>query len=329
MIGRVGIDSYGLFPLGLGPVGLLDWARRHGAAGVHVSGFAPEEQLAIPLAVLDDTAAAARDLDLYLEWGGAQHIPRDAASWARKDLTAHNRTVVGQAARLGCRVVRSCSSGLMRWGDAAPPTETLMAETAGALIALRPMLEDHGLVLAVETHFEFTSFELLRLFDRCDVIPGGCLGICLDTMNLLTMLEEPGAATGRLLPWVVATHVKDGGVLVDEAGLVTFPVPIGEGIVDLAGIISLLDRAPATVNLSVEAHAGSFRLPIFDPTFLSRFPDLTTQELAGIVELAAMSASRPECRPSERATWRDVCEARMVSDLAALNAVIGRAAGGA
>ena len=29
----------------------------------------------------------------------------------------------------------------------------------------------------------------------CDAPPGGWLGICLDTMNLLTMLEEPVAAT--------------------------------------------------------------------------------------------------------------------------------------
>ena len=51
----------------------------------------------------------------------------------------------------------------------------------------------------------------------CEAEPGGWLGICLDTMNLLTMIEDPVMATRRLLPWVVSTHIKDGGVLMDAA----------------------------------------------------------------------------------------------------------------
>ena len=34
---RVGIDSYSLGPLRLGPLALLDWAKAHGADGVHFS----------------------------------------------------------------------------------------------------------------------------------------------------------------------------------------------------------------------------------------------------------------------------------------------------
>ena len=48
---------------------------------------------------------------------------------------------------------------------------------------------DHGVTLAIETHFEFTSFELVRLMERCDAEPGDYLGVCLDTMNLLTAIR--------------------------------------------------------------------------------------------------------------------------------------------
>ena len=90
---------------------------------------------------------------------------------------------------------------------------------AAALREQKPMLRDFGVILAIETHFEFTSFELLRLFEMCGAVPGEYLGICLDTMNLLTMLEDPVLAARRLLPWVVTTHIKDGGLMLDGGRL--------------------------------------------------------------------------------------------------------------
>ena len=96
----------------------------------------------------------------------------------------------------------------MRWSTDGPGTPELLRLAATALREQRPMLREFGVVLAIETHFEFTSFELLRVFEMAGAEPGGYLGICLDTMNLLTMIEEPVAATRRLLPWVVSTTMS-------------------------------------------------------------------------------------------------------------------------
>jgi 3-oxoisoapionate decarboxylase len=318
---RIGIDNYGLLPLGLTPEGTLRWAAAHGAEGVAFSGLPPAERDRLDCRGLKALAQIARDLDLYLEWGGGQHIPRDMTSWERKEVFDVNRRAAEEAAALGTRVVRSCSGGLMRWTAEAPPTETLLADTAGALSAQRSMLRDHGVILAIETHFEFTSYELVRLFDRCEAVPGEWLGICLDTMNLLTMIEDPLSAARRLLPWVVSTHIKDGGALVDVAGLTTFTAAIGEGAINLRGILALIDTLAADVHLSIEDHGGSFAVPIFDPLFLSRFPDLTGDELARVIRIAERSASAPGCRPLEREHWPHVCEDRLAQDIAALRAL--------
>jgi hypothetical protein len=172
--------------------------------------------------------------------------------------------------------------------------------------------------LAIETHFEFTTFELLKLFDMCQAEPGGCLGICLDTMNLLTMLEEPVAATRRVLPWVVATHIKDGALIQTADGLVSFPAEAGKGIVDFEKIFEELSSLDRDIHLSIEDHGGDFLIPIFDPVFLAKFPDLTVQELTGLLKLVSRTQelmNRKELSVLDRSRWPDLCETRVKRDI--------------
>ncbi len=317
---RIGIDNYGLHPLGMTPLELLAWAKENGAEGVAFSGLFPEERKLIDRAYLDELRLYASENDLYIEWGGARHIPCDMQSWQTKDISTVNQQAAREASILGTKIVRSCSGGLMRWNRSSPTTEMLLKDTAQALRAQRWMLTDYGVTLAIETHFEFTTFELLRLFDMCEAEPGEYLGICLDTMNLLTMLEEPVDATKRILPYVVNTHIKDGAVRITEQGLTTFPTGIGDGVIDLAEILSMLKSLPSRINLSVEDHGGSFTLPIFEPWFLAEFPDLTTIELAKIIQLIRKS-DEEECEIVERDKWGAVCETRMKRDISALREI--------
>jgi len=207
----------------------------------------------------------------------------------------------------------------MRWRDDLPTTEALLREAAKSLAGQKNLFLDRGVILAVETHFEFTTHELLRLFDMAGAEPGEWLGICLDTMNLLTMLEDPLAATRRVLPWVVTTHVKDGGIVLADEGFRTFTAEAGTGIVDLAGIFEALAAVPGEVNLSVEDHGGDFTIPIFDSRFLAEFPDLTARELAALLRLSRRtSALMTEGRLSvlDRTRWPRLCEERVKRDLA-------------
>ncbi len=318
----VGIDNYGLFPLNLAPLATLRWAEAHGAEGVAFSGLQPEHQAGLDASALERLKDFAGERGLYLEWGGAQHVPRDLVTWSPKSIVDDNCQAIRQALALGARVVRSCSGGLMRWHDDAPATETLLGETAQALREQAAMWQDAGVTLAIETHFEFTSHELLRLFEMCEARPGGWVGICLDTMNLLTMLEEPVAATRRLLPWVVSTHIKDGAIALGSSGFTTFPTPLGSGIVDLPAIVDLVASLDRPVHFSVEDHGGSFALPVFDPAFLSKFPDLTAQEFRSLTALAERTARQPSCQPLPREQWPRVAETRMAADLAALAALV-------
>jgi sugar phosphate isomerase/epimerase len=321
----VGIDNYCLHPLNLSPLEVMEWAEENGANGVQFSGLNPEAAQNVDAAYLKDLASSAAERGLYLEWGGAQHIPFDLTTWEKKDLSGVNQKIAEQAGILGTQIVRSCSGGLMRWDPECAMTETLLEEMATTLRAQRQMLMDNNVILAIETHFEFTTHELLRLFDRCDAVPGEYLGICLDTMNLLTMLEDPISATRRILPWVVSTHIKDGAVILNKDGLITFPTEIGKGVMDLQRICNYLDFSQRDINLTIEDHGGEFSLPVFDPLFLSKFPDLTAEEFTDILRLALQTEEtmkNGDLTITAREDWPQLCEERVKRDIQALKQLL-------
>lgn len=324
---KVGVDSYSLKPLDLSPFEVLEWAVLNGAEGVQFSEVNVPPGTAVDRTFLEELRSFAAENGLYVEWGGGEHIPLDLATGRPKDIAAGNRRAAEQAFALGASSVRSCSGGLMRWQKGGPSTGELLRLTAGALRGQESMLRDNGVVLAVETHFEFTSFELLRLFEMCEAAPGEWLGVCLDTMNLLTMLEDPVLAADRLLPWIVTTHIKDGGLKIDPDGFVSFTAEAGRGVIDLDAIIQSLRAVHPRLNLTVEDHGGDFAIPVADPDFLAGFPDLTVPELVRLLGLGArtqalLAEGQLAALPRDR--WPLVCEARVRRDIRAVKRIAGR-----
>lgn len=315
---KAGIDNYGLYPLGLSPLQTLEWAVRHGAEGVAFSGIDQRSEQKLDAGLLKAIRDYASEHDLYLEWGGGQHLPVDMTAYTAREIFSMNRVVIEEAALLGAGVVRSCSGGLMRWHHRGPSTEDYLELMGNELRKIVPVLQDLDVVWAIETHFEFTSFELLRLFEKNHLEPDGPIGICLDTMNLLTMLEDPVRATRRLLPWIRSTHMKDGGLVQYPDGMKSYPAPIGEGWIRLDEIIRLLQTEHPDIHLNLEDHNGSFHLPVYDQDFTNQFPDLDPDEWQSLSEMACASHA---CREKaerlyfDRGAWPRVCESRMASGL--------------
>lgn len=322
---KVGIDSYSLKPLNLSPFEVLNWVKKNNGDGVQFTELNLKENQVLDEAFLKELKQHAADLGLYLEWGGGQHIPFDTTNWKPIDLEKINRKAAEEANVLGTRIIRSCSCGLMRWKDDSPMTETLLRETAKSLKQQKSMLEDLNVCLAIELHFEFTTFELLRLFEMCDAEPGGCLGICLDTMNVLTMLEDPVMATERILPWVVATHAKDGAIYLNDRGFVSFTAEAGTGIVNWEKIINRLFMLNHEVKLSIEDHGGCFNIPIFDATFISKFPDLTAFEMSKLLQLANKTkelTDEEKLAPVDRDDWNCYCEERLKNGIMNMRKIV-------
>jgi len=315
---KAGLDNYCLFHKGLMPMEVIKWAHDNGAEGVAFSGYDAATRENFTSSYLRDVKDLANDLGLYLEWGCGQHVPMDLESFSPKEIYISNRRAVGEACGLGAGIIRSCSGGLMRWKKESPSTSKILKETARELKKQASIFRDNGVILAIETHFEFTTFELLNLFEMCEVEPGDYLGICLDTMNLLTMLEEPVAASERILPWVVTTHIKDGGILLGKDGITTFPARCGHGVINLEKITALLATTGREINLSVEDHGGSFNLPVNETWFIERFPDLPVMEYNTLIELSDLTEERmisTGLSITERSEWPVICEEKTREDI--------------
>jgi len=157
--------------------------------------------------------------------------------------------------------------------------------------------------------------------------PGDYLGVCLDTMNLLTMLEDPVSAAKRILPWVVMTHIKDGAILLIKRGLVSFPVEAGKGIIDLGEIVLSLSTLERNIHLSLEDHGGDFLIPIFKKGFLLKFPDLTVAELVRLLSLSNRTkalVSQGRISILARSVWPQRCEGRVRNGIQNIKEVAGR-----
>jgi hypothetical protein len=98
---------------------------------------------------------------------------------------------------------------------------------------------------------------------------------------------------------------------------------MGKGVVDFPAILHLLKSASIDIPLSIEDHGGSFLSPILDPVFLSKFPDLTAEELSRLIRLSQETAERSSsgCRVTNRDHWPDLCDQRLADDLVALKEI--------
>ncbi len=67
---------------------------------------------------------------------------------------------------------------------------------------------------------------------------------------------------------------------------------MGSGIVPLPDILAEVIRHNPQIALSIELHARTYDLPIYDPKWLAFFPALKPASLAAVVRLAAQCEAR-------------------------------------
>ncbi|WP_406696886.1 sugar phosphate isomerase/epimerase family protein [Singulisphaera sp. Ch08] len=284
---RIGLDHYTIAHRDLSAEATLEFAQAHGFDGVQ---FLNPESIDRSLAPgpLAAFRRRAEERALYLEVGLPSPNPVRRSRHEARDVTAaeHAHDLVRHLeaiAALGCRHARAYVGDRhdrfrtdVRW-------DAQRAATLDVLSILAPRLRELGLQIALETHADLTVEELVEMIDR---LGPDIVGVTFDTGNLLMRLDEPIAAAERLAPHVLATHVKDAILGFTPRGLCWQARPIGSGVIPMPDVLATLIHANPRLTLSIELHPRTYDLPIFDKTWLSFFPNLRPEALAGIVNLA-------------------------------------------
>jgi sugar phosphate isomerase/epimerase len=146
-----------------------------------------------------------------------------------------------------------------------------MKKVADNLKLAAKIVEDNGVLLAIENHCDFKGVEMAEIFE---MVGSKSVGCALDTANGYTVFCDPNDDVEALAPYSLTTHIKDLKVMQETAaGRTPFRacgVAVGEGHVNVPRALDLLaEKAPYPENLHIIVEASWFRLD----------PDMTPQQV--------------------------------------------------
>lgn len=164
--------------------------------------------------------------------------------------------------------------------------------TQSLLLAKRELEKYKSVLLAIENHKDLRADELIAILKRVD---SEYIGVCLDTGNSISLLEDPMETVEKLAPWTFTTHFKDMAVKEYEQGFLLAEVPFGEGIIDLKRIVRILKAARPEIHFNVEMITRDpLRIPCLTDKYWATFEGLPGIHLARTL---AMVRDRGSDRP--------------------------------
>jgi sugar phosphate isomerase/epimerase len=260
------------------PLEFLEYCHQLGAGGV---------QMAIGSRDAGYTArlrARAADLEMYIE--GDASLPRDQSDVPRFD--AELRT----AKEAGAEVVRTAMLNGRRYEtfDSAEAFHQFAEKSWQSLTLAEPVLRKHHVKLAIENHKDRRTAELLDLLKR---ISSEWVGVCVDIGNNLALLEDPMETVGALATFAFSTHLKDMAVQEYEDGFLLSEVPLGEGFLDLKGIVERLQKANPKIQFNLEMITRDpLRIPCLTEKYWTTMPNLSARELASALAMVRRHAAK-------------------------------------
>lgn len=292
---RVGLDVFTIRNYNLNPIETLDFIHARGLEGAQ---FGPLTTLSpsLDLGELKEIKTHADSLGLYM------HVSVSCANphTVKGNLDTHTQRLkkeIELCHELGFHDVHTTLGseqdrlhGQVAWSQQ-------LADSLAYIRDLAPLLREKRVRLSLEDHGDTTTFELVRIVEE---LGDDVVSICLDTANVLVNLEDPLEAARRAAPYVRLTHAKDAILYFGPKGLERQVRPAGEGSLPWPEILSVLGEYYPQLTLSIEDHKEmpytpelvSYTLPIYDPTWLAHYPDLTPSELAALVQSAYESQGR-------------------------------------
>ena len=166
-----------------------------------------------------------------------------------KALLPNFRAMNMEVARVKMDQFRSTIYGGNRY--LSPTFSAAVSQFKSQLRELRPLLEDSGVVLAIENHQDLHSSELVAICEE------GCgrLGLTWDVGNSVSVVDTPESFFVSAGTRVRNVHLKDYTIAHTERGVRLTRCPVGQGYVDFRAVLKQLATSQSIVNMSIELGA--------------------------------------------------------------------------
>ena len=150
-----------------------------------------------------------------------------------------------------------------------------------------PILRKHQMRLGIENHKGWRAAEQAAWMKR---VSSEWVGVHFDFGNNVSLCEDPAETLRILQPYVVACHLKDMAVESYNDGFLLSEVPLGEGFLDLKGMVETLRRKDRNMPFDLEMITRDpLKIPVFTDKYWVTFDDsqspLPGRDLARVLEL--------------------------------------------
>lgn len=161
-----------------------------------------------------------------------------------------------------------------------------------------PVLHRYKMRLAIENHKGWRAAELA---DWVRSTGSEYVGICLDMVNNVSLVETPMQTIETLAPYTFFVSFKDVAAEFYEEGILLSEVPFGDGHNDLPAIVALLQKTDPNMIFQLEMITRDpLKVPIFTEDYWKVFDEKSPVPPRDLAMLVDWIREHPPKKPLPR-----------------------------
>jgi sugar phosphate isomerase/epimerase len=247
------------------PLNFLEHCHKIGAGGVQMNIGDRSDDYTRTL------RQKAEAFDMFVE--GSTSLPKDRSGIEKFEA------VLRTAKQAGAQVIRIAIGGRRYEQFSKAEQFKEFAERSLKSVQLaETVAARHRMRLAIENHKDWRINQMLDMLRR---ISSEYVGVCVDTGNSFALLEDSMTVVEAYAPYAFAVHLKDMAVEEYEDGFLQADVPLGQGLLDLSRIVSVLRKARPEIRFGLEmATRDPLKIPCLTEKYWVTFKDVSGSDLA-------------------------------------------------
>ena len=154
---------------------------------------------------------------------------------------------------------------------------------------------------ALENHKDWTLEQIVEILKGYS---SENVGACLDFGNNISLLDDPMDVVEQLAPYALTTHVKDMGLEPYPDGFLLSEVRLGEGVLDLPRMFTMVRQARPKTNFVLEMITRDpLKIPCLTDGYWATFPDRSGRNLARTLQTGPESVETREAAASNQSAF--------------------------